>query len=1197
MKNDSSGLATPNQHSTINQRYYAASTVPDGISFGGLHHGGKSEQLHTGGLLGTSVTPLIELSQVAEHRLAVSSREQLHVYDLETRIRTHVLPGSGRVISSLAFHPQRPETVASGAIDGTVCLWDLAKPALPILQLRYVKTACTCISLSPLQDVIATVHGGSISVWSLQRPYKRVRAIHTGLGPITRLSWHPSISGRLLSVSAQAVCVWEVADALPLRRPTRSIDDDSDDEECFFGELDGFEMLTSPIARLEVEGLTGSADWFGEHGMHVSLPSRSEVRIYSSGPDWEMLHEVWRAMLKFEALAVVIHSVDSFTTLTAVASDESQSYRIPTTILDELGGHTQRPSMSGSTPSAYDFASRIADSPRPKVLPAERDWPTNNTLRASNKVPSITPVSIASMRAERGTFAKTSVQLQQRRRGSSGLSKVTAIAATSEVPSLPATPVSKAMTSSLELPQTRDDDEDSLIPFLSPFIPARKPSPNTAPRIEESTDLPSLQSTSFDSLVSTEQDSESDDETLAGGMRNSSRLLPGGINVPLPRTCGALFAPNGQLLTFHTPRPRPATPSAVAPQHNPANFQRRARTMAGLFPKFGEILSFSDNPESDDDESDGSSLDGMLISSAIQPLSFERLNVQSTEALPPQSRLDFYHADKTIVSVHDLEDSVPTYRAVAQEYRIFCAEEENGSDLCRHNANVADSAGPKATARIWRLVALLLEDKVPLRQIERDDTSTNILFVARQAIGMSHSEVGIDKSGIESLDYGKLRWADSPLGRTCLLMDCFDWAESKADIQLLALLSAVLVEAESRNSPSFAQALAMPYRSPTYSRDYVAYVPLGCDARTDNQAIPISRHESQSGSLMYGSPIKLQHSSQIVSRTPSLPSTPHMDSTSSTPPLSLPSFSRQNTKLSGSGSGSGGTASPDHHRSSFSAAARHYAQSITDKFGSYGTSPPLKKNSFSPGPNELSTSLSSGGSWSKSVSFASNASTTRDSQLSQSYGNADLDGYDSDRTVEDTSLPHTPKLGPVAVLLQLPNSEMFTDDITGSAKLPLLSSDLASKAVLWRSYYAEQLRCWGLLMQAAELEKVSGIVAGGDRPGVHLFRAPKQRKPECSICFAVAEKLLQVCPACLHTTHLRCLSDYAASMEDGEDFECPTGCGCQCTVLPYEHTELQLPTEEAVKDAMKEIAPKRVWRSPSFTDPRRWRARVEGESW
>ncbi|KAK5703987.1 hypothetical protein LTR97_003000 [Elasticomyces elasticus] len=954
-------------------------------------------------------------------------------------------------------------------------------------------------------------------------------------------------------------------------------------------------MLTSPIARLEVEGLIASAEWIGEHGMHVSLPLRSEVRIYSFGPDWEMLHEVWRAMLKFEALAVVIHSVEGFTTLTAVASDESQSYRIPSTILDELGGHTQRPSMPGITPSTYDFASRIANSPRPKVLPAVRDWPTNNTLRASN----ITPVSIATMRAERGSFPKTSVQLQQRRRGSSCLSKVTAIAATSEVPSLPATPVSKAMTSSLELPKTRDDDEESLIPFLSPFIPARKPSPNTAPRIEESTDLPSLQSTSFDSLVSTEQDSESDDETLAGGMRNSSRVLPSGVNVPLPRTCGALFAPNGQLLTFHSPRPRPATPRAVAPQHDLADPQRRARTMAGLFPKFGEILSFSDNAESDDDddESDGSSLDGMLITSGIRPLSFERLNVQSTEALPPQSRPDFYPADKVTVSVHDLEENVPTYRAVAQEYRILCEDKENGSDLCRHNANVADSAGLQATARIWRLVALLLEDKIPLSRIERDDTSTNVLFSARQAISMSHGEVGIDKFPIDSLEYGKIRWADSPLGRTCLLVECFDWAESKADIQLSALLSAVLVEAESRNSPNFVQEPAMPYRSATYSRDYVAYVPLGRDAKANDQAIPFSRQESQSGSLMYDSSIKLQHPSQMVSRIPSLPSTPYMDSTSSTPPLSLPSFSRQSTKFSGSGSGSGGTASPDHHRSSFSAAARHYAQSITDKFGSYGTSPPLKKNSISPGPNELSTSLSSGGSWSKSVSFASNASTTRDSQLSQSYGNADLDGYDSDRTVEDTSLPHTPKLGPVPVLLQLPNSEMFTDDITGSAKLPLLSPDLASRAVMWRSYYAEQLRCWGLLMQAAELEKVSVTVAGGDVPGVHLFRVPKQRKPECIICFAVAERLVQVCPACLHMTHLRCLSDYIASMEDGEDFECPTGCGCQCSGLPYEHSDFQVPTEEAVEEAIEETAPKRVWRRPSFTDPRRWRARVEGESW
>ncbi|KAK3617233.1 hypothetical protein LTR22_026803 [Elasticomyces elasticus] len=357
----------------------------------------------------------------------------------------------------------------------------------------------------------------------------------------------------------------------------------------------------------------------------------------------------------------------------------------------------------------------------------------------------------------------------------------------------------------------------------------------------------------------------------------------------------------------------------------------------------------------------------------------------------------------------------------------------------------------------------------------------------------------------------------------------------------------------------------------------------------------MSQRESHPGSLMYESPTKLQHFSQMSSRTPSQQSTPHIDSASSTPPLSLPSFSRQGTGLSGSGSGSGGKASPNYHCSSFSAAARHYAQN--DKFGFYGTSSPLKKNSISPKPNELSTSLSSGGSWGKSVSFASNASITRNSQLSQSYGNAELDDYDSDRTIEDTSLPRIWRLGPIPVLLQLQNKDMFSDDITGSAKLPLLSSDLAPKAALWPAYYAEQLRCWDLLIQAAELEKVAGTVAGSDIAGVHLFRAPRQRKPECSVCFAVAEKLVQVCPARLHATHLLCLSQYVNILEDDEAFECPTGCGCQSTVLPYEHVVLQMPPEKPAEEIVKETTWKPVRRNLSFMDPRRWPAKVEGESW
>ncbi|KAK0346461.1 hypothetical protein LTR59_007544 [Friedmanniomyces endolithicus] len=1202
--------AASSNHVAVNSQYGALSGEDD--------HDGEYQRLDTQRGQHTGTNPAIALSPLTPNRIAFSSLDQVHFRDLDTGFRVNALPGTGRVVSTIAWSSRHSGLLASGTIDGNVCLWDVASSNAPLSQLRFSTAICSHISFSPLNDDLATAHGGLITVLSHTQPHNSIRTINTGTALVTHLTWHPSITGKLLSVSAANIIrIWKVPEAAAVGAQL-SFDEESD-EESVFGEPDGLQMQTSPIAQLELGGLVASADWIGEHGIYVALPFRSELRVYILGADWATVHEVWRATMKFNPQCVIARSVNGSVSLTAIARGGSQLYQVPSTVLGSVGGITQSSLPRDAVP---ETPLQLAEHPTPvpaissgfepvygetqkPLLPSKHE--STVTTDSMPRTPRMRPISIAQLRAELGSFPKSSKQLQKRRGVGSSLyvAKCSAFTAAANGPESPISPASRALTSSLELPKTREDDEnDSPMPFLSPNIPARKPSPNTAPVLEDVKDLPTLHSSSFDSLPSTVgQDSDSDDETFHGGMRNSTTFMPGGVNVPLPKACGALFAPNGQLLTFFPPKPRPPgvsddrTPPAERTEHS-----NQGHRIAQLFPTFGNLIAVrrilgggTDDEESlNESDVDSASESYELPEFAKHPSSSQIQTGWSNHTSPTKAAFVGQDLRKIVVSVHELDLLAPSRRPAAHLYRNICERGETESGLCRHNADVAEDAGLGDTASLWRLMALLLEDKVPLSLMAAAGPDTDILLLARHAGSLPQSQPGTDPFDLPAHagPCGKLRWADSPLGAAFLVRECFQWAERRADVQLLALLSAVLIEVEdnmaARNTTASQSTL-----SPAPS--HVNHVSPSAQSKgLGSRPIPLLRNESDPSGLVYASPTKLRRSPEAFSRAPSHSLISQIDSTSSTPPLSLP-LSRDTSRLSGS-------ASPENHRSSFSAAARQYAQSFGERFAAYGTSPPLK-TSTSPNLNELSTSLSpaAGGSWSKSVSFASTASTTRESQLSRSYtSRQDMDGYDSDKTIDDSSLPHTPKFGVGPVVLHLPNSDMFTDDVAGgSATLPLIPRDLATKAVSWRAYYAEQLRCWGLHIQAAELEKAAGATTTSDVsskpyiPAVSFAPVPRQRKPSCTICFTLISRLAQICPACLHTTHARCLAEYRATLsEDEVTFECPTGCGCSCDRLPYEHQELAV-----VKLDGSEVQKKVVRKKISYTDPRRWRARMEGESW
>ncbi|KAK3113427.1 hypothetical protein LTR53_009296, partial [Teratosphaeriaceae sp. CCFEE 6253] len=741
--------ATGVTHTTVNNEY-AAYSARDGVHFFPLDRPDERRRLALDGGL-SRTTPVIALSPLLSRRIAVSSGEQVHVFDLRTGERCLTLHGLGRAVTAIAWSLRNPDVLAIGTLSGIVSVWDIKRQAVPLLELRKSSVACSCLAFSSLDEsLIAIAYASSITVWSVDHPHRPLRRISHAQAPVSALTWHRSIRGRLLSVTIDGtVHVWETATSRVAETGLGAGSSSESDDEGVFGRIDGLTEHASPIAQLQLQDPATTAEWLGEHGIYVTLPSRNEVRVYSFGADWEMLHEVWRAMVKFAPQATMVHGRDGSTSMTTVAPDLAQSYAIPSTILDAVGGHSQTPPAQVLTSNAPSSRMRLGQtSPGRDVMPA--------TTVAAARPSSMRPVPITQLRDRGGSFARTSKQLQHRRRGSSGLSRQTAFTSHDDVKASPSTPASKAMTSSLEIPKIRDLDEESPMPFLSPSIPARRPSPNTAPRIEESNDLPSLRSTSFDSLPSTtNQDSDSDDETFAGGMRGSSAFMPGAVNVPLPKACGALFAPNGHLLTFFPPKPRP---SSAAKDHTESHGQATPLgddgEIARLFPTFGNLTASeefrADNAA--DGANDHERAADVLFnrpefpSFGFQPASFNSLSAWNVQQSPTKSTFDTTQAHKIVVSVHDLADLTPQ-RALAESYRHICRDDETGSDLCRHNAGVAEDAGLNDAASIWRLLALLLEDKVPLRLVHGGGDQTDILVVARRATRPLQNDSAMDLAG------------------------------------------------------------------------------------------------------------------------------------------------------------------------------------------------------------------------------------------------------------------------------------------------------------------------------------------------------------------------------------------------------------------------------------------------------------------
>lgn len=333
------------------------------------------------------------------------------------------------------------------------------------------------------------------------------------------------------------------------------------------------------------------------------------------------------------------------------------------------------------------------------------------------------------------------------------------------------------------------------------------------------------------SPINGELEGESSDEDEVGMSQSqelgmSSELLRpvnANVMVPMAKACGALWANDGRLICFFPPKKDKSI--ALFDNLGLREMNRFSRTDK-VFEGFGRIQTNSPGPRmtgtitstddgasdySDDSCSETSSSSGSSdilsgLPARFQPrqtwrsagsLGIHRIrstdNSQRSTA-GAATTAKSYDTPNNIVSIHDLSDLLPVKRELASKYRI-CGK---GTEVCAHNAAVALDAGCYELAQIWGLIKLILH-------VRRKPQS---LFESK--LGLRHPPTQtVDPTELlgnhglyQDLAGSVIRWGDHPMGSHWLVPALFEHFERIGDVQMVAMLSCVLFEANHEGLPA-----------------------------------------------------------------------------------------------------------------------------------------------------------------------------------------------------------------------------------------------------------------------------------------------------------------------------------------------------------------------------------------------------------
>lgn len=305
---------------------------------------------------------------------------------------------------------------------------------------------------------------------------------------------------------------------------------------------------------------------------------------------------------------------------------------------------------------------------------------------------------------------------------------------------------------------------------------------------------------------------DSDDDqigSLATNVQSNAK-----VNVPpLAKRCAALWAENGKLVCFFK-----------LDDNEPASLVSTLGTghlddseSSKLFGGFGKFQVDSPSRkakdavqtanDSDSETSDRSSVFSSSTSSSESLIDFgertrfgpwQRTTIdslqraRSTDGSQKSTIIDSMKSGettgRTIISIHDLTDIIPSSKQAAKDYQI------SGKmvDLCRINCDVASRYSLSVASTVWRLALFISENQVH-EQIENVVLENpDLALLVKQVKIMSNSLPDHSHQGVNPTE------PDPPIknyiGKFYLLPSLMQFCEKIGDIQILALLSAAYLQ-------------------------------------------------------------------------------------------------------------------------------------------------------------------------------------------------------------------------------------------------------------------------------------------------------------------------------------------------------------------------------------------------------------------
>jgi len=597
--------------------------------------------------------------------------------------------------------------------------------------------------------------------------------------------------------------------------------------------------------------------------------------------------------------------------------------------------------------------------------------------------------------------------------------------------------------------------------------------------------------------------STSQSQTLDGESILQTSVLGSNANVPLPKACGALWAPNGRLVCFFPPK---AQQPSLLDRVGLAEKNARAD---GLFEGFGRINMSSPEPKgatSDRDEesaensgsdessdsSSSSSSDsgtaGAFLDRYAPPKAWHQATLRLAKLKTHSSvgSLNGSHVfskgstamikQKNVVTLHNVDDLLPVKQSLAKDYLVY----GESQTVCQNNADVASKNSFAGIADVWKLLGVILSDEVPLRKLERKDSESVLVMAQRQLKEIKRKHPGMALSFdepqevINPLFRGHTKWGNHPLGKSWLIRCLFESFEKTADVQMLAMMSCVLanagVHAPYQTQPALGRFSGLDsMRLPGESLPYLASEEVARSLKGPLLSVHISPVHSRASNSAYGSYSSMEGFREIRSPPPSEPTTPF--SLASTPPLSLSRSSSHRVAAVQSMS-----ASPDNKVPGPNSATSSFSASVWSRPFQLSSSPPQRKRIS--GEENLASSVASNPSgsltWAASTMHGSNA-TIRRSYLAQELADA------SDGSTTDEDEVSTPPDQSVRVSFK--NQSLFDDE--GGLDVPLLNPDHERRGIYaaYRDSYATMLEIWGLDVAAHEIRKFNaGYLATRGEP-------------------------------------------------------------------------------------------------------------------